>query len=266
MTICGRDVVHLADNGWDQRVKVVFPLPDRALALMPDGANWHARWAARPEHMRNPLRTYTLRAVRAAQGEADIDMVVHGGPGPAARWLATAAVGGPLGIIGPDRRFSGDHRGVAFRLPAPTTRLLLVADETAVPAALSIVERLPPQTRAEALLEVPCARDILPAVVPVGVRLTWLPRERSEVGAPLLAATLRTLTGTDATRTSDTVLRDDDVDVWDESEPLATAAYSVWSAGEAGVMRALRSAMRDLAADRVAASFMGYWRRGVALA
>ncbi|EFH11945.1 siderophore-interacting protein, partial [Teichococcus cervicalis] len=46
-------------------------------------------------------RIYTLRRVDAAAGTLAIDFVRHGGDGPGIRWLAQAAPGDVVGLLGP---------------------------------------------------------------------------------------------------------------------------------------------------------------------
>ena len=127
------------------------------------------------------MRTYTTRAVRPLLREVDVDMVLHGDGGPASRFAGSAAPGDVAALQGPDAGFDGDPGGLEFRAPAGTP-VLLVADETAVPAALRILEELPSATTGEAVLEVPEHGDGLDVRGPAGVRVTWLPR--SGAGAP----------------------------------------------------------------------------------
>ena len=91
VTFTGDCLAHFADHGHDQRVKLVVPLPGRGLADFPGGPDWYARWRTLPDERRNPLRTYTVRAVRADLREVDIDFALHGDGGPASRWASAAA-------------------------------------------------------------------------------------------------------------------------------------------------------------------------------
>ncbi len=63
VTFTGPDLDRFADNGYDQRIKLALPLPGQAGVLLPQGPDWYARWRALPDHQRNPIRTYTVRAV-----------------------------------------------------------------------------------------------------------------------------------------------------------------------------------------------------------
>ncbi len=56
-------------------------------------------------------------------------------------------------------------------VPGAATELLLVGDETAVPAVAGILRDLPAEARGAAFLEVPLAADFLPDVV--GARTGW---------------------------------------------------------------------------------------------
>jgi NADPH-dependent ferric siderophore reductase len=146
VTFTGDDLDLFADNGDDQRFKVLFP-----------------QW-----------RTYTVRAVRPSLSEVDVDMVLHaGGGGPASCWLREAAVGDELALIGPDVRHEGVHGGVEFEPPPGTTTVVLAGDETAAPAIASIVERLPEDLAVHVFVEVPCAEDFLPLRAPAGARIQW---------------------------------------------------------------------------------------------
>src|SRR5688500_12336623 len=83
VTFTGASVDDLAPNGWDQRIKVLLPTAARGLHDSPRGDDWYAEWRALPEELRNPMRTYTVRAARPELREIDADFVLHGPTGPA---------------------------------------------------------------------------------------------------------------------------------------------------------------------------------------
>jgi NADPH-dependent ferric siderophore reductase len=238
ITFTGEELKFFADNGYDQRIKLVF-----------DGVR----------------RTYTVRAVRQDLSEVDVDVVSHpGGDGPAVRWLRQVSVGDPLLLIGPDSRFDGVHGGIDFRVPGRT--VLLAGDETAVPAIASVLECLPAEAEGEAILEVPTAQDFLELKHPAGVRVVWTAREGMPHGSGLVPAVQasRVLTA------SATKVEVDDVDVdeeilWDVPEGDVKPQCYVWIAGEAAVVRTLRQfVLGELGMDRKMVALMGYWRLGKA--
>jgi len=264
ITVTGPDLDAFADNGYDQRFKLVLPLPGRGLADLPAGPDWYARWRALPDERRNPIRTYTVRGVRPDAQEVDVDIVRHHGTGPASRWAEAAGPGDQLGLIGPDAGYPGDHGGVDFRPPAAPQTLLLAGDETAVPAICAILERLPEHARGEALLEVPDPADPLPVTAPPGVRVSWLPRDGAAHGSQLIPAVQAALADRPATPAP---LDDVDVDqelLWEvPSGGAGSGDLYAWLAGEAGVIRTLRRHLvADRGLDRRAVAFMGYWRLG----
>jgi NADPH-dependent ferric siderophore reductase len=267
ITLTAPDLDRFADNGYDQRIKLAFPLPGHGLAPLPTGADWYVRWRDLPDHLRNPIRTYTVRAVRPDRYEVDIDFAVHGDEGPASRWALTAAPGDVLAVLGPDAGYPGDHGGVEFRPPTEAGCLLLAGDETAAPAIAAILERLPADARGEALLEVPQQGDALPLAGPAGVTVTWLGRDGGAPGCRLVpavaAAAGRLLPASAGTRAA---LPEVDVDadiLWEVPEEGAAGPLYAWLAGEAGVIRTLRRHLvADRGMDRGAVAFMGYWRIG----
>jgi NADPH-dependent ferric siderophore reductase len=268
ITLTGPDLDRFADNGHDQRIKVIFPLPVHGLAPLPTGPDWYQRWRDLPDELRNPIRTYTVRAVRPERYEVDIDFAVHGDEGPASRWALHAAPGDALAVMGPDAGYAGEHGGVEFRPPADAGCLLLAGDETAVPAIAAILERLPADTRGEALLEVPYAGDALPLTAPAGVTVSWLGRDGGAPGCrlvPAVAAAAGRLLPAPA-GTGPAPLPDVDVDadiLWEVPDDGAAGPLYAWLAGEAGVIRTLRRHLvADRGMDRRAVAFMGYWRIG----
>ena len=102
-TFIGDELVHYADPGWDQRIKLVLPALASGYERLPDGEDWYGRLMRLPEEHRCSIRTYTTRLVRhdasdpddaaGTRAEVDVDMVVHDPLGPAARWILEAEVG-----------------------------------------------------------------------------------------------------------------------------------------------------------------------------
>lgn len=267
VTFTGADLDRFADNGYDQRIKLALPLPDQRGVDLPEGADWYAQWRALPEHRRNPIRTYTVRAVRPHLAEVDVDLVLHGDGGPATRWARRVGAGDQIAIVGPDSGYDGNHGGVEFR-PSAGSCLLLAGDETAVPAIGSICERLPLDTRGVVLLEVPDADDVLPLVAPPGVEVRWMPRGVDGYGSRLVPAVAAAADHLLVPRASATTQPVSDVDVdtevlWEVPDEVATAPLYAWLAGEAGVIRTLRRHLvAERGLDRRAVAFMGYWRLG----
>ena len=269
VTFTGDDLDQFADNGFDQRIKLIPPLPDCGHDHLPTGPDWYEEWRDLPDDRRNPIRTYTVRAVRPSVREVDIDMVLHGVHGPASRWAAAATPGSVACLMGPNAEHDGVHGGIDFRPPARTSCILLGGDETAVPAISSILAGLPSSAHGEALLEVPTEEDALPVAAPPGVRVTWLARNGVPHGErliPEMRATVRRLLGNQVPA-HDTNLEDVDVDndtLWEVPEPVAEVSrFYAWLAGEAAVIKTLRRHLvADCGVDRRSVAFMGYWRQG----
>lgn len=272
ITFTGADLHRFADPGFDQRIKLVLPAPGRrGLEGVPLDRGWTAIREL-PDQARPRLRTYTTRAVRPHVREVDVDLVLHGDVGPASRFAGAATVGDVVALLGPDVGYDGDHGGLEFRPPAGTP-VLLVADETAVPAAARILEQLPVEAAGEAVLEVPHAEDRLDLVRPAGVRVTWLPREGAAPGSLLQGAVVDALSRSWPQVIGSRVEPDagpdtppDDL-LWDVPEAVGGADLYAWMAGEAGAITRLRRYLvRDLGVPRAVVAFMGYWRKGRAAA
>ncbi|WP_237107217.1 siderophore-interacting protein, partial [Nonomuraea sp. MG754425] len=188
VTFAGDDLRHFADNGFDQRVKLLLPVPEHGFAHLPAGADWYARWRVLDSARRNPMRTYTARLVRPEAAEVDVDVVMHPDGGPVARWAEGVRPGDLAALYGPHARFEGRHGGLEFHPPAGTGCVLIAGDETAVPAICAILERLPAHLNGEVLMEVPTSDDFLPVRTDAPVKVTWLARNGGERGAQLVPA------------------------------------------------------------------------------
>ncbi|MCW4385919.1 siderophore-interacting protein [Salinibacterium sp. SYSU T00001] len=268
VTLEGDELCHFGTDGHDQRIKLVLPLPgdrysDFGLFDDPgdDRMSWVRRWRELPDADRNPIRTYSVRAVRPELSQIDVDFVLHGTEGPASAWADAAAIGDPLIIVGPDSRGEASGRGIEWK-PGTATNVLLAGDETAVPAICSIIERLGEHMSGLALIEVPTAADAVPVTTASGVEVRWLARDDNPHGALLTSAVEewgRARAGTP--RVDEELALMPDGIVWDA--PTGVGEEYAWLAGESSVITGIRRHLvRDLGVDRTSVAFMGYWRKG----
>jgi NADPH-dependent ferric siderophore reductase len=285
VTFTGDDFGVFGTAGLDQRVKIVLPIPGIGLSdigcddpqCLADG-DWYSRWRALPDGVRNPFRTYTVRAIRPELRELDVDFVFHGDGGPAARWLLTAKAGDEVIIVGPDARSIDARIGLDWH-PGRATQLLLAGDETAVPAVCGILESLPAGVTARVFLEVPSAADVLEIDTRANATISWLPRTDAPHGSLLIPA-VREWIGSHRDLIRAAVLAepqpiaDIDVDLetlWDspaepdDSDQSDHGDFYAWLAGESAVIKTLRRCLvTEHGIDRSRVAFMGYWRLGKA--
>jgi NADPH-dependent ferric siderophore reductase len=176
------------------------------------------------------LRSYTARRQDPVTGEVDVDFVLHG-DGPAAAWAAAAGPGALLGIAG---------SGPLGFTPAP--KVLLAADETALPAVARILAVVPPGTGGTALLEVAGAAEEQDLTAPAGLDLRWLHRGVTPPGESTLLV--------------------DAVAAMDRPDGPVFA----WVGAESAAVRAVRSDLRGRwGLGRAEHHAIGYWRRGRAM-
>lgn len=293
--LSGLELAELGTPGpvYDQRFKIVFP---NAAGELPSFAgadeSWWTTWMEIPETERGSMRTYTIRDILGEGPDTRlvVDIVVHEGVGHGAedlldgagnRWALQARAGQRLVVLAPRR---GHEFGGIEWSPGAASRLLLVGDETAVPAIRGVLRDLPAGATGAAFLEVPVDGDVLDDVTaPAGVEVTWLPRNGSARGEALHAAVLAHLTG--AAPSEPVVVAEDEIDpdLWEtpvysssgEEVAEATAVPAegspyaglyAWIAGESKVVTGLRRKLvKDLGLDRKQVAFMGYWREGVSM-
>jgi NADPH-dependent ferric siderophore reductase len=229
VTLAGRELDGFAALGPADHVKVFLPDPATGGLTVPELGE---------DGMRRPAdagtiisRDYTPLGVHIGPDGGttlDLDFVLHGDEGPASAWAARAEVGGELGIGGP--------RGSRL-VPAGLGRLLVIADETALPATRRWLGLVPSNVAVTAVLDV--ADESVATYFEggdAGVDAEWLFRED---GPGQLEESLRSLGRIDP----DTF---------------------VFMAGEATTLAPLRRYLRrelGLPAEQVSAS--GYWKRGI---
>ncbi|KQZ04853.1 SIP domain-containing protein [Microbacterium sp. MEC084] len=283
----GDDLAHFGTAGLDQRIKVLFPFADGSMCDVGQHEDdpqahrdWYDRWRGLAEHERNPFRTYTVRRIDPDARRLTVDFVVHHDAGPAGSWAEAARVGDQLVVVGPDQRSPLSRVGIDFK-PANSSRLLIVGDETAVPAVGSILESLPADRAADVFLEVPSLADTAVIRPPANADLRWIVREQDggrpdrEHGEGLIeAVTAWAAESRDilerAAAPRPQVLADVDVDreiLWDspEEDAACDGEFYAWIAGEAATIKQLRRLLvSGHGVDRRRVAFMGYWRRGIA--
>ena len=271
VTLSGDELERFSSVGLDQRIKIVLPL-DHGFTPMPDGVvDWFTWWRDLPDELRNPIRTYTVRAFRPDARELDIDFVAHGDTGPASRWVGSAGIGSELQIVGPVVPESPDDLpdGAAEFALGVSNRVMIAGDETAAPAICAILEALDAQTVGHVFIEVPTAADALPVTAPSGVEVVWVPRDGAQHGARMTSHVHswgRAYTASRAVATGDVLLEDVDVDhdiLWEVPADAAGDDVYAWIAGEAACVKEIRRHLvRGIGIDRRSVAFMGYWRHG----
>lgn len=190
VTLGGGDIDRFQPMGYDQWFRIFLPVHGEAgLERVPAKANkmlGYLKFLRIPEGMRPAMRSYTVRAYRPAQGadgaEIDVDFVVHaaadGSMGPAPSWALGAQPGEDVAII---------DEGLVFNPERGTDSVVLVADETGLPAVAGICGSLPADAVGLAIVEVPSADDALDFPRPDGVSLRWVvrtdPQARPGAGA-----------------------------------------------------------------------------------
>ena len=242
VTLGGGDIERFAPMGYDQWMRLFLPIGGEAgLERVPAKANkvlGYLRFLRIPDGERPVMRNYTVRAHRPATAdvgaEIDVDFVLHGSAaegtsGPAARWAETCAPGEHVLLI---------DEGLCFNPARGVQRVVLVGDETALPAIASICASLPAAATGAVVVESPTAEDALDFPHPPGLEVHRIVRSDADApGVPALEA-LRRLA-------------------------LPAEPFHAWIAGEQALASGARKLLvgeRGVERDRV--SFTGYWKLG----
>lgn len=181
VTLGGDDIERFTSLGFDQWFRLFIPVSSvnsgEELSRLPKKLSTvaYARYLMISKSSRPVLRSYSVRAYRdsgPAGPELDVDFVLHGTEadgtaGPAATWARACQPGDTVAIM---------DEGVGFNPPNETSHVVLVADETGLAAAASILESLPRDAAGRALLEVPSDGDKQSTDAPSGVEVTWVVR------------------------------------------------------------------------------------------
>ncbi|GEE03129.1 hypothetical protein nbrc107696_35750 [Gordonia spumicola] len=221
----GIEVPAFRSDEFDDAVRFLFPTPGEAEAILPrqgDGELIH------PSDGRPMVRAYTVRYWDPAENRLVVDFVRHG-TGVASTWSARCGAGDRAHVVGPH---------VTDAHPENIDHMLIVGDETALPAIGRWIEDHPRGQAATVIIEV--AADADKQEIPAGpeVDVRWLVRGDAPGGTTSLM--FDAVAGLD----------------WPDG-----AVYA-WVAGETLSLKAIR---RHLVEDRQLPKshleVAGYWRR-----
>lgn len=241
VTLGGGEIEKFRPMGFDQWFRLFLPIGgDAGLDRVPAKANkmfGYLKFLRIPDDERPVMRNYSVRAYRAATADAgaeiDVDFVLHGSAaegtaGPASHWAETCQPGEHVLII---------DEGLTFNPQRGTERVLLVGDETALPAIASISASLAEDAAGTVIVEVPSDEDALPFPHPPGVEIVWLVRPHDTAPGVLALETLG--------RTA-----------------LPAAPFHAYAAGEQALASGVRKHLvGERGVDKNAVSFCGYWKR-----
>ncbi|WP_136068687.1 siderophore-interacting protein [Modicisalibacter radicis] len=289
-TFTGPEVGQMATHAPDQRIKLFFPSPDAGSEASAQGGldalfeiaklhehDWYGAFRALPDAQRPPMRTYTIRELRPARAEVDVEFVLHGDNGPASRWAMQARPGDRLAMTAPAAGTDAAAVGFEWKPPRSVRRVLIVADETALPAAAGILEELAARSdrpRVEALVEVPKGGDEQ-ALAP-GAQVRWLPRDAAPgcthgerllnaVRELDLAREIRALGGQPASADTDEETRGEGL-FWEAATVDDSAPFYAWIAAETKVARSVRRYLvNECGLPKRYITSMGYWCKGKVL-
>lgn len=244
VTLGGGEIEKFRPMGFDQWFRLFLPIGgDAGLDRVPAKANkmfGYLKFLRFPDGERPVMRNYSVRAYRAATADAgaeiDVDFVLHGSAadgtaGPASRWAETCRPGEHVLII---------DEGLTFNPQRGTDRVVLVGDETALPAISSICASLPVDAVGTAIVETPSEEDALEFARPAGIEVVWIVRPHDVAPGSLALETLG--------RTA-----------------LPEAPFHAYAAGEQALASGARKHLvGERGVDKNAVSFCGYWKIGAA--
>ena len=298
VTFTGVDDMGPAGHIMDLRIKLVIP-GAQGLPEMSGKENWYDEWKAIEPEKRGSMRTYSIRELRRAgehgegsngEAELDIDFALHGvgtpDSGPAATWAVAAKPGDQLYVVAPQKDDESGP-GIEFQ-PGEATNVVILGDETALPAMLRIADEWPAELTGTMYCELVEAADIPQIDFPENLTVHWVPRSQEHTYGDLLVESAASLFEVENPRGEFTPPEPSLSDaaepaplVWEtpayssnddddeSSEPTSTVAERFadtyfWIAGEAGMVTTIRRMLvKGAGISRHSVSFMGYWKNGV---
>ncbi|MGK0722339.1 siderophore-interacting protein [Leucobacter sp. W1478] len=228
ITLGGEDLTGFSAVGPADHVKVFFPDPETGVLTIPEPGGFRKpRAEGAPAIILRDYTPFAFRGDAESGPELDIDFVLHGDHGVAAAWAAQAKVGDKLGIGGPR---------ASLGVPAGVDSAILVADESALPAATRWLQAFDASVPVTGLFFVKDADTS-----------AYLDGHNSETRE------LRWFTGVDRASKLEATLR---------ALPIGERTF-VFLAGEANTLIPLRRYLRrELGLSKAQADVHGYWKQG----
>lgn len=223
----GGDLREFEPVGPDTFLYVLAAPPGCATLEVDHGFSWEAHYEL-AEDLRPVGAYYTVRSWDPRRRRLEILVVRHGDEGAASAWAERAAPGEPVALWGPR---------TTFEPPEDTDHLLMVVDETGIPAASCMVEQLPAGWTATVVAEV--ADETWERQLPAhpDVEVHWLHRGGAAPGTTTLLV--------DAIRTM----------------PAPRPTAYAWGGAESRGLTAVRRHLRhDVGLPRERVSLVAYWR------
>ncbi|KQT48879.1 hypothetical protein ASG43_08535 [Aureimonas sp. Leaf454] len=178
--LAGRDLGRFAEGG--HHVRLIFPPAGREPVWPTLGSDGRIVWPEGEDRLEH--RVYTIRRIDPAAGFVDIDIVLHSGEEtPGSRFATGARPGDIVGMSGP----GGGEIG-------PASTLILLGDDTALPAIARMLEELPATATVKAVIEVDGPADELTLATKAAADIVYLHRGGRPAGScDLLPPALRAL-------------------------------------------------------------------------
>ncbi|MGO1801326.1 MAG: siderophore-interacting protein [Microbacteriaceae bacterium] len=163
--------------GFDDHVKVLFAEQGDVEQVLPVQLAEGIEWTHAPTRQ---ARDYTPRRVEG--GEVDLDFVLHG-DGPAVAWARSAQPGDALWVVGPKS---------SIVVPEDLDWVLLIGDETALPAIGRFFDERPTDAPAHAVITIGASTARQELALREGDTVSWVvapPTDRGALEAAVRAAT-----------------------------------------------------------------------------
>lgn len=228
VTVTGPDFADFASSGPADHVRLFLPDPVTGELVAPTAVGPGEDGIVRPDRAAIARDFTPLPRVVPGGIEVDLDFFVHPDPGPASAWADKAQPGDQLVVVGP--------RG-SKRAPQDIDGLLLLCDETSLPAVSRWIRDVPAGTVVDVIAAIGgdngWVADYLGAVDGIDVRLHLVADASGWM--PALEAL----------------------------GPIGEGVF-VWAAGEASALIDVRRHLRRTAGLPAAQAVVsGYWRHGV---
>jgi len=214
-------------NWSHHHVRLLFPPEGRVPHWPRQSTSGRLNWPGGDDVLSS--RVYTIRWVDERTSTFAVDFVMHHetASGPGVAFAHRARPGATVGLVGPGG--GGTPTG---------KKLLLLGDETALPAIARIVESVAGQATIQAVVEVNDITETAYLSPAPSLQVDWLPRNGRPAGDPtMFLAALEN-------------------HVKDKPQHL-----TVWAGCEHGVAAELRARLSARLLDNIKTSITAYWKR-----